>query len=65
MQVYIQNNDFIKEKELNITKTNTNMCILMRFKIQSDQPRITRNALKSQFSVCLLNDRQEIHKNSV
>ena len=24
------------------------MCILMYFKIQSDQPRITRNALKSQ-----------------
>ena len=29
-------------------KTNTNMCISMNFKIQSDQPRITRNALKSQ-----------------
>ena len=27
-------------------KTNPNMCILMYFKIQSDQPRITRNALK-------------------
>ena len=25
-------------------KTNPNMCILMYFKIQSDQPRITRNA---------------------
>ena len=24
------------------------MCILMHFKIQNDQPRITRNALKSQ-----------------
>ena len=29
-------------------KTNPNMCILMYFKIQIDQPRITRNALKSQ-----------------
>ena len=30
-------------------KPNLNMCILMYFKIQpSDQPRITRNALKSQ-----------------
>ena len=29
-------------------KTNPNMCILMYFKLQSDQPRITRNALKSQ-----------------
>ena len=37
----------------------------MRFKIQSDQPRITRNALKSQFSIYLLNDRQEINKTSV
>ena len=24
------------------------MCILMYFKVQSDQPRITRNAIKSQ-----------------
>ena len=24
------------------------MCVLMYFKIQSDQPRITQNALKSQ-----------------
>ena len=29
-------------------KTNPKMCILMCFKIQSDQPRIKRNALKSQ-----------------
>ena len=29
-------------------KTNTKMCILMYFKIQRDQPRITRNALKNQ-----------------
>ena len=29
-------------------KTNPNMCILMHFKIQSEQPRITQNALKSQ-----------------
>ena len=29
-------------------KANPNMCILMYFKIQSDQPGITRNALKSQ-----------------
>ena len=30
-------------------KTNPNMCTLMYFKTQpSDQPRITRNALKSQ-----------------
>ena len=29
-------------------KTNPNMCILIYFKIQSDQPRITRHALKSQ-----------------
>ena len=28
-------------------KTNPNMCILMYFKIQSDQPKITQNALKS------------------
>ena len=28
-------------------KTNSKMC-LMYFKIQSDQPRITRNALESQ-----------------
>ena len=28
-------------------KTNPNMCTLMYFKIQSDQPRVTRNALKS------------------
>ena len=26
------------------------MCILVYFKIQSDQPRITRNALKCQIS---------------
>ena len=29
-------------------KTNLKMCVLMYFKIQSDQPRITQNALKSQ-----------------
>ena len=29
-------------------KTNLNMCILMYFKIQSDQLRITRNAFISQ-----------------
>ena len=29
-------------------KTNGNMCILMHFKIQSDQPKITQKALKSQ-----------------
>ena len=29
-------------------KTNSKMCILMYFKIQSDQLRITQNALKSQ-----------------
>ena len=29
-------------------KTNPKMCILIYVKIQSDQPRITRNALKSQ-----------------
>ena len=29
-------------------KTNPKMCILVYFKFQSDQPRITRNALKSQ-----------------
>ena len=29
-------------------KTNPKMCILVYFKLQSDQPRITRNALKSQ-----------------
>ena len=28
-------------------KINPNMCILMYFKIQSDQTRITRNSLKS------------------
>ena len=28
---------------------NPKMCILMYFKIQSDQERITRNALKTQF----------------
>ena len=30
-----------------ISKTNPKMCILMYFKIQSHQPRITRNALKT------------------
>ena len=34
-------------KKCNI-KNNPNMCILMYFKIQSDQLRITQNALKSQ-----------------
>ena len=29
-------------------KTNLKMCILIYFKIQSDQPRITQNVLKSQ-----------------
>ena len=29
-------------------KTNPNICILMYFKIQSHQPRITQNALKSE-----------------
>ena len=29
-------------------KANPNMCILMNFKIQSDQPSLTRNALKCQ-----------------
>ena len=37
-------NSFKKYK----VKTNLNMCILMYFKIQSDQSRITRNVLKSQ-----------------
>ena len=32
----------------NIKKTNPNMCILMYFEIQSYQPRIAQNALKSQ-----------------
>ena len=37
-------------------KTNLNMCILMYFKIQSDQARITRNAFKKvKFSINLLN----------
>ena len=29
------------------------MCILISFKIQSDQPRITGNALKSQFIISI------------
>ena len=29
-------------------KTNPKMCILIYFKIQSNQPRIAQNALKSQ-----------------
>ena len=28
------------------TKTNPKMCILIYFKIQTDQPKITRNAFK-------------------
>ena len=39
------------------------MCILMYFKIQSDQPRITRNAFKkSNFQFILLNHHQDINK---
>ena len=37
------------------------MCILMYFTIESDQPRITRNALKNQI-FDLLNHRQDINK---
>ena len=44
-------------------KTNPNMCLLMYFKIQSDQPRITRNAFKKvKFSIYLLNHHQDINK---
>ena len=36
---------------------------LMYFKIQSDQPRITRNAFKKvKFSIYLLNHHQDINK---
>ena len=42
-------------------KNNPKMYILMYFKIQSDKPRITRNALKCQ----IFDHRQDINKSSV
>ena len=42
------------------------MCILVYFNIQSDNPRITRDALKKvKFSIYLLNYHQDINKVSV
>ena len=41
------------------------MCVLMYFKIQSDQRRKIRNALKSQISIYLLNHRQDMNKVSL
>ena len=42
------------------------MCILMYFKIQSDQPRITRNVLKSQiFDLFAKSSLGQKHKISV
>ena len=41
------------------------MCIIMYFKIQIDQPRISRNPLKSQIFNLIDNHRQDINKSSV